>query len=138
MGKILTCRMVEPRSVGRIQAPFGWAPTNPSCAPLAAAKGQDTSPSNGDLLLRLHAQFPGDIGCFSIYFLNVVRLEPGEAMFLAANEPHAYLQGGELRDGHTVQGPSHQCAVTSLPHRLCGVHGVLRQHGACWPHPQIH
>ncbi|XP_021263090.1 mannose-6-phosphate isomerase [Numida meleagris] len=58
-----------------------------------AAKGQDTSASNGDLLLRLHAQFPGDIGCFSIYFLNVVRLEPGEAMFLAANEPHAYLQG---------------------------------------------
>lgn len=58
-----------------------------------AAEGQDTSGSNGDLLLRLHAQFPGDIGCFAVYFLNLVRLEPGEAMFLAANEPHAYLQG---------------------------------------------
>lgn len=58
-----------------------------------AAEGQDTSGSNGDLLLRLHSQFPGDIGCFAVYFLNLVRLEPGEAMFLAANEPHAYLQG---------------------------------------------
>uniref|UniRef100_A0A8C3CL30 Mannose-6-phosphate isomerase n=1 Tax=Cairina moschata TaxID=8855 RepID=A0A8C3CL30_CAIMO len=58
-----------------------------------AADGQDTSGSNGDLLLRLHAQFPGDIGCFAVYFLNLVRLEPGEAMFLVANEPHAYLQG---------------------------------------------
>ncbi|NXY54418.1 MPI isomerase, partial [Callaeas wilsoni] len=58
-----------------------------------AAEGKDTSGSNGDLLLRLHSQYPGDIGCFSIYFLNLVRLEPGEAMFLGANEPHAYLHG---------------------------------------------
>ncbi|XP_028679021.2 mannose-6-phosphate isomerase [Erpetoichthys calabaricus] len=58
-----------------------------------AAAGRDTSGSNGDLLLQLHSQFPGDIGCFSIYFLNFVHLEPGEAMFLGANEPHAYLYG---------------------------------------------
>ncbi|NXC21703.1 MPI isomerase, partial [Corythaeola cristata] len=58
-----------------------------------AAEGKDTSGSNGDLLLRLHSQYPGDIGCFTIYFLNLVRLEPGEAMFLGANEPHAYLHG---------------------------------------------
>ncbi|XP_049668729.1 mannose-6-phosphate isomerase [Accipiter gentilis] len=58
-----------------------------------AAEGKDTSGSNGDLLLRLHSQYPGDIGCFTIYFLNLVKLEPGEAMFLGANEPHAYLHG---------------------------------------------
>uniref|UniRef100_A0A674GGG2 Mannose-6-phosphate isomerase n=1 Tax=Taeniopygia guttata TaxID=59729 RepID=A0A674GGG2_TAEGU len=58
-----------------------------------AAEGKDTSGSNGELLLRLHSQYPGDIGCFTIYFLNLVRLEPGEAMFLGANEPHAYLHG---------------------------------------------
>ncbi|KFQ62984.1 Mannose-6-phosphate isomerase, partial [Pelecanus crispus] len=57
------------------------------------AEGKDTSGSNGALLLRLHSQYPGDIGCFTIYFLNLVRLEPGEAMFLGANEPHAYLHG---------------------------------------------
>ncbi|TKS73966.1 Mannose-6-phosphate isomerase [Collichthys lucidus] len=57
------------------------------------AAGKDTSSSNGDLLLRLHSQYPGDIGCFSIYFLNHMTLEPGQAMFLGANEPHAYLYG---------------------------------------------
>nr|XP_020478774.1 mannose-6-phosphate isomerase isoform X2 [Monopterus albus] len=57
------------------------------------AAGKDTSSSNGDLLLRLHSQYPGDIGCFSIYFLNQVVLDPGQAMFLGANEPHAYLYG---------------------------------------------
>ncbi|CAG01059.1 unnamed protein product, partial [Tetraodon nigroviridis] len=57
------------------------------------AAGKDTSRSHGDLLLRLHSQYPGDIGCFSIYFLNHVVLEPGQAMFLGANEPHAYIYG---------------------------------------------
>uniref|UniRef100_A0A1A8CHX7 Mannose-6-phosphate isomerase n=1 Tax=Nothobranchius kadleci TaxID=1051664 RepID=A0A1A8CHX7_NOTKA len=57
------------------------------------AAGKDTSNSNGELLLRLHSQYPGDIGCFSIYFLNYVVLEPGQAMFLGANEPHAYIHG---------------------------------------------
>ncbi|XP_045544026.1 mannose-6-phosphate isomerase isoform X2 [Salmo salar] len=58
-----------------------------------AAAGKDTSGSNSELLLRLHSQYPGDIGCFSIYFLNRMVLEPGDAMFLGANEPHAYLNG---------------------------------------------
>ncbi|XP_067871254.1 mannose-6-phosphate isomerase [Heterodontus francisci] len=58
-----------------------------------AAAGKDTMGSNGELLLRLHSQFPGDVGCFVIYFLNLVKLQPGEAMFLGANEPHAYLYG---------------------------------------------
>lgn len=62
----------------------------------AGAAGKDTSSSNGDLLLRLHSQYPGDIGCFSIYFLNHMVLDPGQAMFLGANEPHAYLYGGEM------------------------------------------
>ncbi|XP_076781715.1 mannose-6-phosphate isomerase isoform X1 [Arvicanthis niloticus] len=47
----------------------------------------------GKLLLQLHQQYPGDIGCFAIYFLNVLTLKPGEAMFLEANVPHAYLKG---------------------------------------------
>ncbi|XP_012386461.1 mannose-6-phosphate isomerase isoform X2 [Dasypus novemcinctus] len=47
----------------------------------------------GELLLQLHHQYPGDIGCFAIYFLNLLNLQPGEAMFLEANVPHAYLKG---------------------------------------------
>lgn len=63
--------------------------------PPAGAAGKDTSGSHGDLLLRLHSQYPGDVGCFSIYFLNHVVLEPGQALFLGANQPHAYIHGGE-------------------------------------------
>ncbi len=43
--------------------------------------------------LELQALYPGDRGALSIYFLNLVHLEPGEAIFLGANEPHAYLRG---------------------------------------------
>ena len=46
-----------------------------------------------ELFTTLNKDFPGDIGCFAIYFLNHVRLEPGEAMYLDANVPHAYLLG---------------------------------------------
>ncbi|XP_078006931.1 mannose-6-phosphate isomerase isoform X2 [Phascolarctos cinereus] len=57
------------------------------------AEGKDVTDCNGALLLKLHEQYPGDIGCFIIYFLNLVMLKPGEAIFLEANEPHAYLNG---------------------------------------------
>ena len=46
-----------------------------------------------ELLLRLNSQFPGDVGCFCVFFLNYLTLEPGQAIFLAANMPHAYLSG---------------------------------------------
>ena len=51
-------------------------------------------PQERSLLLRLNGQFPGDVGCFCIFFLNFVTLKPGEALYLAPNEPHAYLSGG--------------------------------------------
>ncbi len=54
--------------------------------------------------IRLIAEFyPDDSGLFSPLLLNVVKLNPGEAMFLFAETPHAYLQGrragsdGQLR-----------------------------------------
>ena len=57
-------------------------------------------PSNGgkelaDLVIRLNSQFEGDIGLFVLFFLNYVKLEIGEAMFLKADDIHAYLSGGE-------------------------------------------
>ncbi|KAG7392767.1 hypothetical protein PHYPSEUDO_014254 [Phytophthora pseudosyringae] len=45
------------------------------------------------LVLRLDVEYPGDIGSFCPFLLNYITLEPGEAMFLDANEPHAYLSG---------------------------------------------
>ncbi|KAB8290889.1 hypothetical protein EYC80_008526 [Monilinia laxa] len=58
----------------------------------------DGGPSNegkelADLVIRLNKQFPGDIGLFVQFFLNYVKLEVGEAMFLKADDIHAYLSG---------------------------------------------
>jgi len=47
-----------------------------------------------NLFRRLNQQYPGgDVGVFSIYFFNYMTLNPGEAILLKANVPHAYLQG---------------------------------------------
>ncbi|MCC9311750.1 mannose-6-phosphate isomerase, class I [Kitasatospora sp. RB6PN24] len=37
--------------------------------------------------------FPGDAGVLAALLLNVVRLQPGEALYLGAGVPHAYLRG---------------------------------------------
>jgi mannose-6-phosphate isomerase len=47
-----------------------------------------------ELIPILNSQFPDDIGLFVMFFLNYVKLEPGEAMFLKADDIHAYISGG--------------------------------------------
>ena len=44
----------------------------------------------------ISAFYPDDSGLFSPLLLNVVKLKPGEAMFLFAETPHAYLKGVAL------------------------------------------
>jgi len=44
-------------------------------------------------ILRLAEQFPGDQGAMAPLFLNYLLIAPGEAFFMAANEPHAYVAG---------------------------------------------
>jgi mannose-6-phosphate isomerase len=44
-------------------------------------------------IIRLHQEYPVDIGIFSPVYLNLIRLEPGQAMFLPSGELHAYLEG---------------------------------------------
>jgi mannose-6-phosphate isomerase len=74
---------------------------------LEAAKSEGSSfagnggPSNdgqelADLVVRLNSQFPDDIGLFVLFFLNYVKLDIGEAMFLKADDIHAYLSGGKF------------------------------------------
>lgn len=47
--------------------------------------------------IRLIAEFyPDDSGLFSPLLLNIVQLNPGDAMFLYAETPHAYLRGTGL------------------------------------------
>jgi mannose-6-phosphate isomerase len=45
---------------------------------------------------RLLARHPGDAGVLAPLYLNLVPLSPGEALFLAAGELHAYLEGTAL------------------------------------------
>ncbi|KAJ5628050.1 hypothetical protein N7490_010278 [Penicillium lividum] len=66
-------------------ASFGTLPeveTNPSDSAELAA-----------IIQRLNEQFPNDIGLFVFFFLNFIKLEPGEAMFLKADDIHAYVSG---------------------------------------------
>ncbi|KAJ8945084.1 hypothetical protein NQ318_005264 [Aromia moschata] len=46
-----------------------------------------------ELFERLHEQFPYDNGILMVYFLNYLQLKPKQAIYLAANDPHAYLSG---------------------------------------------
>ena len=45
------------------------------------------------LITELAKLYPGDAGLFSPLFLNIIELQPGEAMFLYAETPHSYLKG---------------------------------------------
>ena len=45
---------------------------------------------------RLLEKYPQDLGALAPLYLNLVALEPGEALFLAAGELHAYLEGTAL------------------------------------------
>lgn len=44
-------------------------------------------------ILELNKEFPGDIGVISPLFLNLVKLQAGEAIFLPSRKLHAYLKG---------------------------------------------
>eukprot|EP00250_Pteridium_aquilinum_P009244 c18537_g1_i1 orf=194-1561(-) len=93
--------------------------------------------SKEQLVLRLADQYPGDVGVLSAFFLNHVCLGPGEALYLDANEPHAYIAGecvecmatsdNVVRAGLTPKYRDTQtlCAMLSYkqgaPKVLCGV-----------------
>ncbi|EFN52038.1 hypothetical protein CHLNCDRAFT_139231 [Chlorella variabilis] len=57
-----------------------------------AAAGRQLS-AREQLTLRLQRQYPGDVGVLASWFLNHLRLRPGQAVALPANEPHAYISG---------------------------------------------
>ncbi|MEQ1963681.1 mannose-6-phosphate isomerase [Xenorhabdus khoisanae] len=49
-----------------------------------------------DTIRKMTSFYPDDNGLFSPLLLNVVELKPGQAMFLYARTPHAYLEGVAL------------------------------------------
>ncbi|KDR75171.1 hypothetical protein GALMADRAFT_249114 [Galerina marginata CBS 339.88] len=64
---------------------------------VARYMARETNPGEGEdlakLVLTLDVQFPGDVGILCAFMLNYVHLSPGEAIFLGAGEPHAYISG---------------------------------------------
>jgi mannose-6-phosphate isomerase len=44
-------------------------------------------------MVKLNRAYPGDLGVFSPIILNLVELDPGEAIYVPARELHAYLGG---------------------------------------------
>lgn len=60
---------------------------------LQQAQQQHQLTPKEQLVMRLHQQYPHDVGILSVFFLNLLKLKPGEAIYLPANEPHAYISG---------------------------------------------
>ncbi|HHQ4629982.1 mannose-6-phosphate isomerase, class I [Aeromonas hydrophila] len=65
-------------------------------AGLLAYAGEHQDEETFALITNLAAQYPGDVGLFSPLLLNVVTLQPGQAMYLDACTPHAYVRGTGL------------------------------------------
>lgn len=42
---------------------------------------------------RLAVEYPGDIGILCVFLLNILTLQPTQAVYLGAGVPHAYLAG---------------------------------------------
>ena len=66
-------------------------------------------PDLPELIIRLNKQFPQDVGLFcGCLLLNHCKLQPGEAIFLRAKDPHAYISGDIIEcmaaSDNTVRG----------------------------------
>jgi len=59
----------------------------------AGAEVSESLRSKLALAVVLAGQYPRDVGVLAAFFLNHLRLRDGEAVALAANEPHAYVSG---------------------------------------------
>jgi len=62
----------------------------------ANERASDIQSDEAGWITRLFAYYPEDIGVMSPLFLNLIRLEPFTAMFLAPGSLHAYLEGAGI------------------------------------------
>lgn len=69
------------------------SPSTFAISPNSPHSDLSNAPELAELVVRLNWQFPNDLGLFVLFFLNFVKLEPGEAMFLKADDIHAYISG---------------------------------------------
>jgi mannose-6-phosphate isomerase len=57
------------------------------------ARSREGSLIEADLILKFHSLYPGDPGVQAPLFLNVVQLNPGQALYQPAGVLHAYVGG---------------------------------------------
>lgn len=60
---------------------------------------------------QLHADYPNDVGCLFVFFMNIWCLKPGEAVYLGPGQLHAYLNGGR---SPPPMGARFQLSLSSL------------------------
>ena len=70
----------------------------------------------------LHEIYPEDIGILSPILLNLIRLQPGEALFLNSGEMHAYLDGA----GIEIMANSDNVLRGGLTHKHIDVEELTR------------
>ena len=95
----------------------------PHVSALAArlAGSKDALSSVDALALRLSQEYPGDVGVFCAYLMCYRVLQPGQAVFLGANEPHAYLKG----DCVEIMAESDNVIRAGLTPKLRDVHTLI-------------
>ena len=73
-------------------------------------------------IMRLYELYPDDIGVLSPAILNLVRLNPGQALYLPDGELHAYLEGTAIE----VMANSDNVIRGGLTAKHVDVHELLR------------
>lgn len=63
---------------------------------IAAAKPHASRDPIFEWVLRLHREFPFDVGVLGPVLLNLMDLQPGDAISIAAGELHSYLEGAGI------------------------------------------
>ncbi|KAJ1718029.1 Mannose-6-phosphate isomerase [Coemansia biformis] len=60
---------------------------------LLLARTRESGAEEDRLVRQLSSEYPGDVGVFCVFVLNVLELAPGEAFYMGPNDPHAYISG---------------------------------------------
>jgi len=95
---------------------------------LAAVRGRATHAGGASprgradaVALQIGEQYPGDPGVLASFLLNVFELAPGEAVFLAPGQVHAYVRGA----GVEIMASSDNVLRAGLTHKRVDVDALL-------------
>lgn len=90
-------------------------------AHLKRVKDEGEKCPEDEVFARTYSQYPDDVGCWMVYFLNYVQLVPGQALFLSDSEPHAYISG----EGVEIMACSDNVVRAGLTPKWKDVHTLI-------------